>query len=132
MLEYESFLVIITIIVDIIIGSINHIFVKKDNVSSLAEYSIAKKLAIVVSILAMLFIVHLNDFAIFDSSTKILQDSVCALFATVIFAFLYYEFTSVIKHISIITNIDLSSIPGVKSEIESMKEKITKKDEENK
>ena len=53
-LEYESVLVFVLIALDIIIGSINHIFKLKDNVSSIASESLANKCVQVVCILAML------------------------------------------------------------------------------
>lgn len=124
-LEYESVLVFVLIALDIIIGSINHVFKLKDNVSSIASESLANKCVQVVCILAMLFVVHSNDFGLFKNiEIAPVKNSCRTLFATIIIAFLYYELTSVLKHISIITGIDLSMIPGVKSELNDMHDKL--------
>lgn len=124
-LEYESVLVFILIALDIIVGSINHIFKLKDNVSSIASESLANKCVQVVCVLAMLLVVHSNDFGLFKNVEIAPVKNTCrTLFATIIVAFLYYELTSVLKHISIITGIDLTIIPGVKSELNDMHEKL--------
>lgn len=130
LLEYESVLLFILIAVDILIGSINHIFKLKDNISSIASESLANKCVQAVCVLAMLLVMHANDFGVFDpANVAPLKNSCYTLFSTIILAFLYYELTSVLKHVSIITGIDLSIIPGVKAELKDLENKVKKEKE---
>ena len=121
-LEFESFITIFVMLLDIALGLINHVFYKKDNVSSLALRSIGEKFTISLVVISLCIIVHLNDTHIFDDTVTDLINGYAVIAKSVIIFVCYYELTSVCKHIQIMTGIDLTKfIKGLKSEIENRK-----------
>ena len=127
-LEFESISVVILMLIDMLLGSINHIFIKKDNVSSIALKSIGRKAAIAIIVLSVVLFSHLNDRHIFNGSVQPILQTYGVVAVTMIALVLYYELTSVLKHIHIMTGIDFTIIPGVKSELESLKKGLTNHD----
>ena len=122
LLEFESFITIFLMLLDIALGFINHVFYKKDNVSSLALRSIGEKFTISLVVISLCIIVHLNDAHIFDDTVTDLINGYAVIAKSVIVFVCYYELTSVCKHIQIMTGIDLTKfIKGLKSEIENRK-----------
>lgn len=121
-LEFESIITIFLMMVDIALGFINHVFYRKDNVSSLALRSIGEKFTISLIVISLCIIVHLNDTHIFDDTVTDLINGYAVIAKSVIVFVCYYELTSVCKHIQIMTGIDLTKfIKGLKSEIENRK-----------
>lgn len=121
-LEFECFLIFVMCIMDMILGTISHVFFKKDNLSGDAEASIGKKLVIMCTLVFILLIVHANDFHTFAPEVKSVLDMANKTASGVVVIFLYYELTSILKHIQNMTGIDMSKVPGVKSEVENSKE----------
>lgn len=121
-LEFESLIIIILMLIDIVLGSINHVFIKKDNVSSLALKSIGVKFTISLIVIFLCLLVHLNDTHLFDDNVTALINCYTVVAKSVIVFVCYYELTSVCKHIQIMTGLDLTKfIKGLKSEIENRK-----------
>ena len=121
-LEFESFITIFLMLLDIALGFINHVFYKKDNVSSLALRSIGEKFTISLVVISLCIIVHLNDTHIFDDTVTDLINGYAVIAKSVIVFVCYYELTSVCKHIQLMTGLDLTKfIKGLKSEIENRK-----------
>lgn len=121
-LEFESLVIILLMLIDIALGTINHVFYKKDNVSSLALKSIGEKFTISLIVLSLCLLVHLNDTHIFDDTVTDLINCYAVVAKSVILFVCYYELTSVCKHIQIMTGLDLTKfIKGLKSEIENRK-----------
>lgn len=121
-LEFESLLTIILMLIDIALGTINHVFYKKDNVSSLALRSIGEKFTISLIVMSLCVIVHLNDTHIFDETVTDLISGYAVIAKSVIVFVCYYELTSVCKHIQIMTGLDLTKfVKGLKSELENRK-----------
>jgi len=121
-LEFESIITIFLMMLDIALGFINHVFYKKDNVSSLALRSIGEKFTISLVVISLCILVHLNDTHLFDSTVTDLINAYSIIAKSVIVFVCYYELTSVCKHIQIMTGIDLTKfIKGLKSEIENRK-----------
>lgn len=121
-LEFESLVTILLMLIDIALGSINHVFYKKDNVSSLALRSIGEKFTISLIVIALCIVVHLNDTHIFDDTVTDLINGYAVIAKSVIVFVCYYELTSVCKHIQIMTGLDLTKfVKGLKSELENRK-----------
>lgn len=117
-LEFECFLIIVFMLLDIILGSIDHIWYQKNCSSKEAIKSLFSKLGISVFLIAMLLILHSNDKGLFTPDIKpILEMCRNALDVIVVMLF-YYELTSLLAHLHNITGLDFSKIPGVKSEID--------------
>lgn len=111
-------------VLDIILGTIDHIYYLKDNYSGGAIKSLFTKLGLASLLIGILFILHLNDFAIF--SDEVLQIlNVCRSGADVIVVMLlFYELTSLLAHLQNITGLDFSFIKPVQNEL--LKKKINK------
>ena len=121
-LEFESLVIILLMLIDIALGTINHVFYKKDNVSSLALKSIGEKFTISLIVISLCLLVHINDMHIFDDTVTDLINCYAVVAKSVILFVCYYELTSVCKHIQIMTGLDLTKfIKGLKSEIENRK-----------
>lgn len=143
-LDFEVFLIIIVMFVDVITGTIDHDYYSKDANSSGAIRGLFGKLALASFLIAILLVVHLNDWGEFKGIENLVgmirngADGVVVLL-------LYFELTSVLAHISNITGLDFSGIPMVKQELDAkrlkahqyhqdvkaMNEQIKKEDQEN-
>lgn len=121
-LEFESIIILLLMLLDIALGTISHVFYKQDNVSSCALKSIGEKFVISLVVLFICIVTHLNDTNIFDKSVSDMINGYKIIAESVIVFVCYYELTSVCKHIQILTGIDLTKfIKGLKSEIENRK-----------
>ena len=123
-LEFKVFLIITIMVLDIILGTIDHIYYLKDNYSGGALKSLFTKLGLASLLIGILFILHLNDFAIFsDEVSQILN--LCRSGADVIVVMLlFYELTSLLAHLQNITGLDFSFIKPVQNEL--LKKKLNK------
>ena len=123
-LEFKVFLIITIMVLDIILGTIDHIYYLKDSYSGGAIKSLFTKLGLASFLIGILFILHLNDFANFsDEVSQILI--LCRSGADVIVVMLlFYELTSLLAHLQNITGLDFSFIKPVQNEI--VKEKLNK------
>lgn len=121
-LEFESIIILLLMLLDIALGTISHVFYKQDNVSSCALKSIGEKFVISLVVLFICIVTHLNDTNIFDKAVSDMINGYKIIAESVIVFVCYYELTSVCKHIQILTGIDLTKfIKGLKSEIENRK-----------
>lgn len=123
-LEFKVFLIITIMVLDIILGTIDHIYYLKDNYSGGALKSLFTKLGLASLLIGILFILHLNDFSIFsDEVSQILN--LCRSGADVIVVMLlFYELTSLLAHLQNITGLDFSFIKPVQNEV--LKKKLNK------
>lgn len=123
-LEFKVFIIITIMVLDIIIGTIDHIYYLKDSYSGGAIKSIFTKLGLASFLIGILFILHLNDFANF--SDEVLQIiNLCKSGADVIVVMLlFYELTSLLAHLQNITGLDFSFIKPVQNEL--VKKKLNK------
>ena len=123
-LEFKVFLIITIMVLDIILGTIDHIYYLKDNYSGGALKSLFTKLGLASLLIGILFILHLNDFAIFsDEVSQILN--LCRSGADVIVVMLlFYELTSLLAHLQNITGLNFSFIKPVQNEL--VKKKLNK------
>ena len=123
-LEFKVFLIITIMVLDIILGTIDHIYYLKDSYSGGAVKSLFTKLGLASLLIGILFILHLNDFAIFsDEVSQILN--LCRSGADVIVVMLlFYELTSLLAHLQNITGLNFSFIKPVKNEL--IKKKLNK------
>nr|UWH97312.1 MAG: holin family protein [Bacteriophage sp.] len=121
-LEFESIIILLLMLLDIALGTISHVFYKQDNISSCALKSIGEKFVISLVVLFICVVTHLNDTNIFDKTVTEMINGYKIIAESVIVFVCYYELTSVCKHIQILTGIDLTKfIKGLKSEIENRK-----------
>lgn len=123
-LEFKVFLIITIMVLDIILGTIDHIYYLKDNYSGGALKSLFTKLGLASLLIGILFILHLNDFAIFsDEVSQIIN--LCRSGADVIVVMLlFYELTSLLAHLQNITGLNFSFIKPVQNEL--LKKKLNK------
>lgn len=123
-LEFKVFIIITIMVLDIILGTIDHIYYLKDSYSGGAIKSIFTKLGLASFLIGILFILHLNDFANF--SDEVLQIiNLCRSGADVIVVMLlFYELTSLLAHLQNITGLDFSFIKPVQNEL--VKKKLNK------
>lgn len=120
-LEFKVFLIITIMVVDIILGAIDHIYYLKDSYSGGAIKSIFTKLGITSFLISILFILHLNDFGEFSNEINPILD-ICRSGSDVfVIMLLFYELTSLIAHLQSITGLDFSFLAPVKSEITKKK-----------
>lgn len=121
-LEFESIIILLLMLLDIALGFVSHVFYKEDNVSSCALKSIGEKFVISLVVLCLCIVMHMNDTNIFDKTVTDMINGYKVIAESVIVFVCYYELTSVCKHIQILTGIDLTKfIKGLKSEIENRK-----------
>lgn len=111
-------------VLDIILGTIDHIYYLKDSYSGGAIKSLFTKLGLASFLIGILFILHLNDFANFsDEVSQILN--LCRSGADVVVVMLlFYELTSLLAHLQNITGLDFSFIKPVQNEL--LKKKLNK------
>lgn len=116
--EFEVFLIILMMILDIILGTIDHDFFSKDGSSSNGIKGLFSKLGITSFLVFAVLVLHINDFCEF----KGIEDIMLIIrngMDTMVLMLLYFELTSVLAHLHNITGIDFSGLPMVKQEIES-------------
>lgn len=120
-LEFEVFLIITVMILDVILGAIDHIYYLKDSYSGGAIKSLFTKLGIASFLIGILFILHLNDFGEFSSDINPIL-AICRSGSDVIvIMLLFYELTSLLAHLQNITGLDFSFLTPVKSELTKKK-----------
>lgn len=123
--EFEVFLIVLMMILDIILGTIDHDFFSKDGSSANGIKGLFSKLAITSFLVFAVLVLHINDWGEFkgiNDIVAIVRNGV----DTIVLMLLYFEFTSILAHLHNITGIDFSGLPMVKQEIES-KELATRK-----
>lgn len=116
--EFEVFLIIIMMILDIILGTIDHDFFTKDGSSSNGIKGLFSKLGIASFLIFAVLVLHINDWGEFkgiNDIVTIIRNGV----DTIVLMLFYFEFTSILAHLHNITGIDFSGLPMVKQEIES-------------
>lgn len=116
-LDFEIFLIIAMMILDIIVGTIDHDFYSKDSSSSGAVKGLFGKVAIASFLIFIVIITHINDWGEFKGIDNMLQ-IIRTGSDTAVVMLLYYELTSVLAHLQNITGMDFSKIPMVKQELE--------------
>ena len=116
-LDFEILLIIVMMILDIIVGTIDHDFYSKDSSSGGAIKGLFGKVAIASFLIFIAIITHINDWGEFKGIDNILQ-IIRTGSDTAVVMLLYYELTSVLAHLQNITGIDFSKIPMVKQELE--------------
>lgn len=117
-IEFECFLIIVFMLLDIILGSIDHIWYQKNSSSREAIQSLFSKLGISAFLISMLLVLHANDKGIFTSDIKPILDMCRNASDVIVIMLLYYELTSLLAHLHSITGLDFSKVPGVKAEID--------------
>lgn len=116
--EFEVFLIIMMMILDIILGIIDHDFFTKDGSSSNGIKGLFSKLGITSFLIFAILVLHINDWGEFkgiNDIVSIIKNGV----DTIILMLLYFEITSILAHLHNITGIDFSGLPMIKQEIES-------------
>lgn len=116
--EFEVFLIILMMILDIILGTIDHDFFTKDGSSADGIKGLFSKLAITSFLVFTVLVLHLNDFGEFKGIRDIMAIIRNGV-DTIVLMLLYFELTSILAHLHNITGIDFSGLPMVKQEIES-------------
>lgn len=116
--EFEVFLIILMMILDVILGTIDHDFFSKDGSSANGIKGLFSKLGVAFFLIFAVVALHINDFGEFkgvEDIMLIIRNGV----DTIVLMLLYFELTSVLAHLHNITGIDFSGLPMVKQEIES-------------
>lgn len=116
--EFEIFLIILMMVLDVILGTIDHDFFSKDGSSKNGIKGLFSKLGITSFLVFAVMALHLNDFGEFkgiEDIMSIIRNGV----DTIVLMLLYFELTSILAHLHNITGIDFSGLPMVKQEIES-------------
>lgn len=116
--EFEVFLIVLMMILDIILGTIDHDFFSKDGSSADGIKGLFSKLGITSFLVFAVVVLHINDWGEFkgiNDIVAIIRNGV----DTIVLMLLYFEFTSILAHLHNITGIDFSGLPMVKQEIES-------------
>lgn len=116
--EFEIFLIVLMMILDIILGIIDHNFFTKDGSSSNGIKGLFSKLGITSFLVFAILVLHINDcgeFKDIEDIMSIIRNGV----DTIVLMLLYFELTSILAHLHNITGIDFSGLPMVKQEIES-------------
>lgn len=116
--EFEVFLIMLVMILDVILGTIDHDFYSKDGSSTNGIKGLFGKIGITSFLLFAVLVLHINDWGEF----KGISDIVAIIrngIDTIVLMLLYFEFTSVLAHLHNITGIDFSGLPMVKQEIEN-------------
>lgn len=116
--EFEVFLIVLVMILDVILGTIDHDFYSKDGSSADGIKGLFGKIGIASFLIFAVLVLHINDWGEF----KGINDIVAIIrngIDTIVLMLLYFEFTSVLAHLHNITGIDFSGLPMVKQEIES-------------
>ncbi len=116
--EFEVFLIIMMMILDIILGTIDHDFFTKDGSSANGIKGLFSKLGITSFLVFAVLVLHISDLGVFkgiEDIMLIIRNGV----DTIVLMLLYFELTSILAHLHNITGIDFSGLPMVKQEIES-------------
>lgn len=116
--EFEVFLIVLMMILDVILGTIDHDFFSKDGSSANGIKGLFSKLGITSFLVFAILALHINDWGEFkgiNDIVSIVRNGV----DTIVLMLLYFEFTSILAHLHNITGIDFSGLPMVKQEIES-------------
>lgn len=116
--EFEVFLIVLMMMLDVILGTIDHDFFSKDGSSANGIKGLFSKLGITSFLIFAILVLHINDWGEFkgiNDIVSIIRNGV----DTIVLMLLYFEFTSVLAHLHNITGIDFSGLPMVKQEIES-------------
>lgn len=116
--EFEVFFIVLMMILDIILGTIDHDFFTKDGSSSNGIKGLFSKLAIASFLIFVILVLHINDFNEFKGIGDIMLIIKNGM-NTIVLMLLYFEVTSVLAHLHNITGLDFSGLPMVKQEIES-------------
>lgn len=111
-------------VLDIILGTIDHIYYLKDNYSGGAIKSLFTKLGLASFLIGILFILHLNDLGNFSSEVNQILDLCRSGADVIVIMLLFYELTSMLAHLQNITGLDFSFIKPVKNEL--VKKKLNK------
>lgn len=120
-LEFKVFLIITFMVLDIILGTIDHIFYLKDSYSGGAVKSLFTKLGIASFLIGILFILHLNDFGEFSNEINEILNICRSGSDVIVIMLLFYELTSLLAHLQNITGLDFSFLSPVKSELTNKK-----------
>lgn len=120
-LEFKVFIIITIMVLDIILGTIDHIFYLKDSYSGGAVKSLFTKLGIASFLIGILFILHLNDFGEFSSEINEILNICRSGSDVIVIMLLFYELTSLLAHLQNITGLDFSFLSPVKSELTNKK-----------
>lgn len=120
-LEFKVFLIITFMVLDIILGTIDHIFYLKDSYSGGAVKSLFTKLGIASFLIGILFILHLNDFGEFTNEINEILNICRSGSDVIVIMLLFYELTSLLAHLQNITGLDFSFLSPVKSELTKKK-----------
>lgn len=123
--EYEFIIYTFLTIIDIILGTFVHTFVKKDNTSNKAKIGALKKLSILLFMGFALITYDLDRFITFDP-TLVAMPLIANIKSAVIAIFgymCYFEFVSVAANFSLLSGVDLTKIPGVSSEVKEKRDK---------
>ena len=120
-LEFKVFLIITFMVLDIILGTIDHIFYLKDSYSGAAVKSLFTKLGIASFLIGILFILHLNDFGEFSNEINEILNICRSGSDVIVIMLLFYELTSLLAHLQNITGLDFSFLSPVKSELTKKK-----------
>lgn len=120
-LEFKVFIIITIMVLDIILGTIDHIFYLKDSYSGGAIKSLFTKLGIASFLIGILFILHLNDFGKFSSEINEILNICKSGSDVIVIMLLFYELTSLLAHLQNITGLDFSFLSPVKSELTNKK-----------
>lgn len=118
--EFEVFLIILMMILDIILGTIDHDFFSKDGSSEKGIKGLFSKLGITSFLVFAVLVLHINDWGEFKGINDVLLIIKNGM-DTVVLMLFYFELTSILAHLHNITGIDFSGLPMVKQEIESKK-----------
>lgn len=120
-LEFKVSLIITFMVLDIILGTIDHIFYLKDSYSGGAVKSLFTKLGIASFLIGILFILHLNDFGEFSNEINEILNICRSGSDVIVIMLLFYELTSLLAHLQNITGLDFSFLSPVKSELTKKK-----------
>lgn len=120
-LEFKVFLIITFMVLDIILGTIDHVFYLKDSYSGGAVKSLFTKLGIASFLIGILFILHLNDFGEFSNEINEILNICRSGSDVIVIMLLFYELTSLLAHLQNITGLDFSFLLPVKSELTKKK-----------
>lgn len=120
-LEFKVFIIITIMVLDIILGTIDHIFYLKDSYSGGAVKSLFTKLGIASFLIGILFVLHLNDFGEFSGEINEILNICRSGSDVIVIMLLFYELTSLLAHLQNITGLDFSFLSPVKSELTNKK-----------
>lgn len=116
--EFEVFLIVLMMILDIILGTIDHDFFSKDGSSANGIKGLFSKLGITSFLIFAILVLHINDWGEFKGISPIISIIKNGI-DTIVLMLMYFEFTSILAHLHNITGIDFSGLPMVKQEIEN-------------